>query len=58
MDKFFYWLAWAILAVLGIKYSIEWTTDNDIGWKAPIIILFTFQHIFLITKGFKTNENK
>jgi hypothetical protein len=58
MKNLLTWVNWMALCVLGIKYSIEWSLQIDIGWKGPILAMLTFQHLNWINKVIKKNENK
>lgn len=48
MKNFIAYIIWSFLSLLGIKYSIEFGLNTDIGWISPLLAVYSFQMIFSI----------
>jgi hypothetical protein len=48
MKNFIAYIIWSFLSLLGIKYSIEFGLNTDIGWISPLLAVYSLQMIFSI----------
>jgi uncharacterized Tic20 family protein len=48
MKNFIAYTIWSFLSLLGIKYSIEFGMDTDIGWISPLLAVYSLQMIFSV----------
>jgi uncharacterized Tic20 family protein len=54
MKNFIAYIIWSFLSLLGIKYSIEFGLNTDIGWISPLLAVYSLQMIFSIFALFIT----
>ena len=48
MKNFIAYIIWSFLSLLGIKYSIEFGMNIDIGWFSPLLAVYSLQMIFSV----------
>jgi uncharacterized Tic20 family protein len=48
MKNFIAYIIWSFLSLLGVKYSIEFGLNTDIGWISPLLAVYSLQMIFSI----------
>lgn len=48
MKNFIAYIIWSFLSLLGIKYSIEFGANTDIGWISPLLAVYSLQMIFSV----------
>jgi uncharacterized Tic20 family protein len=48
MKNFIAYIIWSFLSLLGIKYSIEFGMNTDIGWISPLLAVYSLQMIFSV----------
>ena len=48
MKNFIAYIIWSFLSLLGVKYSIEFGMNTDIGWISPLLAVYSLQMIFSV----------
>lgn len=48
MKNFIAYIIWSFLSLLGIKYSIEFGMNTNIGWISPLLAVYSLQMIFSV----------
>jgi uncharacterized Tic20 family protein len=54
MKNFIAYIVWSFLSLLGIKYSIEFGFNKNIGWISPLLAVYSLQMIFSVFALFIT----
>jgi len=54
MKNLIAYIVWSFLSLLGIKYSIEFAINKDIGWISPLLAVYSLQMVFSVFALFIT----